>query len=66
MNAWHSFAILVLVQVTAITFGGAVAMAFARRRAALQHGIGVLALSFLMASPAIALLLPRPAWLAVR
>lgn len=63
MNGWHSFAVAVLLQVTAITLGGAIAMAIVRRRAALQHGIGVLTLAFALASPALTLLLPRPAWL---
>lgn len=63
MNAWYSLSLTVLVQVTAITLGAAIAMSVARRRAALCHAIGVVALAFVLASPALALVLPRSIWL---
>jgi beta-lactamase regulating signal transducer with metallopeptidase domain len=64
MNAGHAFAWMILLQVTAITACAAVALGIARRQAALRHAMGVLALGFVLASPAFSLLLPRPAWLA--
>jgi beta-lactamase regulating signal transducer with metallopeptidase domain len=63
MNSWHSFGLTVLGQVTAITVVAAIAMAFAQRRAAARHAIGVVALIFLLASPMLTLLLPRARWL---
>ena len=63
MNAWHSFELTVLLQVTAITLGAAIALGLARRRAALRHAMGVVALAMVLASPALALLLPKTFWL---
>lgn len=62
MNAMHSFAPMVLVQVTVVTAIAALAMGLARRKAALRHTIGALALTFVLASPALALWLPQAAW----
>jgi beta-lactamase regulating signal transducer with metallopeptidase domain len=63
MNAWHSFELTVLLQVTAITLAAAIAICLARRRAALRDAFGVVALAFILASPALALLLPKTFWL---
>ena len=63
MNAWYSLESTILLQVTAITLGAAIALGIARRRAALRHAIGVVALAMVLASPALALLLPRATWL---
>ncbi len=63
MNAFHSFGLTVLGQVTAITFVAAIAIALAGRRAAARHAIAVVALAFILASPVLAMLLPRARWL---
>jgi beta-lactamase regulating signal transducer with metallopeptidase domain/5-hydroxyisourate hydrolase-like protein (transthyretin family) len=61
MNSFHSFGLTVLGQVTAITFVAAIAIA--GRRAAARHAIAVVALAFILASPVLAMLLPRARWL---
>ena len=64
MNAWHGFALTMLVQVTALTVVAAIATGpRACSRAALRHAIGVMTLSLVLASPALALLLPRTFWM---
>ncbi len=63
MNAWQSFGIAVLVQVTAISLIACLAMMFLQRWAPLRHAMGVAALMLVLASPLVALLLPEPDWL---
>ncbi len=63
MNAWHVFGIAVVLQVTAISLIACLSMALLQRWAPLRHAAGVVALTFVLASPITAQLLPEPTWL---
>ena len=63
MNSWHSYSLVIISQVTALTIVASLAIACFPRRPALRHAIGTLALSFVLLSPLLSLLLPRSFWL---
>jgi beta-lactamase regulating signal transducer with metallopeptidase domain len=65
MTPLHEFGIIIFAQVTVTTFIAALLCAAAHRHAAARHTIGTLALLLVLASPVLALTLPRPAWWAV-
>jgi beta-lactamase regulating signal transducer with metallopeptidase domain/protocatechuate 3,4-dioxygenase beta subunit len=65
MTPLHEFGIIVFAQVTVTTFIAALLCAAAHRHATARHTIGTLALLLVLASPVLALTLPRPAWWAV-
>ncbi len=62
MNRFHEFGIVIFAQLTGITLAAALLAGLARRHAANRHAIGLIALVLTLASPALALALPRPAW----
>jgi hypothetical protein len=65
MTPLHEFGIIIFAQVTVTTFLAALLCAAAHRHATARHTIGIVALLLVLASPAFALTLPRPAWWAV-
>jgi beta-lactamase regulating signal transducer with metallopeptidase domain len=62
MNRLHEFGIIIIAHVTVITCIGALLSGAAQRHATIRHAIGFLALLLVLASPALALILPQPAW----
>jgi beta-lactamase regulating signal transducer with metallopeptidase domain len=62
MNRFHEFCIVVFAQLTGIMLAAALLACMTRRHAANRHAIGLIALVLTLASPALALALPRPAW----
>ena len=65
MTPLHEFGIIIFAQVTVTTLIAALLSAAAYRHATARHTIGSAALLLVLASPVLALTLPRPAWWAV-
>jgi hypothetical protein len=63
MNRLHEFGIIVIAHVTVITCVAALLSRAAQRYATIRHAIGLVALLLVLASPALSLILPQPAWL---
>jgi beta-lactamase regulating signal transducer with metallopeptidase domain len=62
MTPLHEFCIIIVAQVTVTTFIAALLCAAAYRHATTRHTIGIVALLLVLASPVLALTLPRPTW----
>ncbi len=62
MNSWQGFVITLIVQITAVTAIALLALQFLRRSAPLRYALAATALLFLLASPALTLILPRAIW----
>ncbi|HUY92415.1 MAG TPA: M56 family metallopeptidase [Pirellulales bacterium] len=63
MNVFHAFELATIVQATAVTLAAIGLIGAFQLQAAMRHAIGVTGLFLVLASPLLALALPRPFWL---